>query len=151
MSRLCLVCNNNLTTEDLRFKCCGNWRTKGTCAHKRRLVMQRSSQKSWRDINPRKRKYNSSVDRKHKLKKNFNMTPEEYNSIYESQGGLCDICRGTQNAKYTKFLNVDHDHTTGKVRGLLCHNCNLGLGVFKDNTEIIARAIEYLNKYNKLK
>ncbi|MFB9187251.1 endonuclease VII domain-containing protein [Dactylosporangium sucinum] len=58
-----------------------------------------------------------------------------------SQGGRCLICREPMT-----LPAVDHDHATGAVRGILCRPCNSGLGFFKDNPEILSRAIEYLTR-----
>lgn len=77
------------------------------------------------------------------LKKKYKITLDDYEKLYEIQGGLCDIC-GKQESE--RLLSIDHDHKTGKVRGLLCSNCNLGLEMFKDNTSILLKAIIYLNK-----
>ncbi len=56
----------------------------------------------------------------------------------------------TQKRKNGSFRNmsVDHDHVTGKIRGLLCHYCNVGIGNFRENQESLAAAIEYLNSYS---
>jgi hypothetical protein len=61
--------------------------------------------------------------------------------IMDSQGGKCGICQSTMNRSC-----LDHDHKTGKVRGILCVSCNAGLGNFQDNPEILGRAISYLAK-----
>jgi hypothetical protein len=81
------------------------------------------------------------------LKKRFNMTLEEYNLILEKQENKCFICR-TDVSLTGKRLHVDHDHKNGKIRGLLCNQCNLGLGAFKDNIELFKKAIEYLQINN---
>jgi hypothetical protein len=67
---------------------------------------------------------------------------EEYTKLLEKQDFKCAICgsRGSD----IKSLAVDHDHATGKVRGLLCDSCNLGIGKFKDSTELLTSAINYL-------
>lgn len=59
--------------------------------------------------------------------------------MVEAQGGLCPIC------KKWEAVHVDHDHVTGKVRGILCEPCNGGLGQFRDSVSTIRRAIEYLH------
>ncbi len=69
----------------------------------------------------------------------YRMTTDEYNSLYEAQAGGCAIC--TRTGK----LFVDHCHTTGIVRGLLCRYCNTGLGMFEDQPERLTRAIHYLS------
>jgi hypothetical protein len=77
-----------------------------------------------------------------------NITPEVYNDMFNKQEGKCLICNRHQ-SELTKGLCVDHDHLTGKKRGLLCTKCNLRLGTFNDNIEDLKRAIIYLEKYKK--
>lgn len=85
--------------------------------------------------------------RKFNLKK-YGLTVEDYDNLFEEQEGKCLICgskeAGRANVAYRLF--VDHCHSTGKVRGLLCHNCNAGLGHFKDSEELLNKAIRYLNE-----
>lgn len=76
--------------------------------------------------------------------KQWGISYDYYLEMLLEQGGVCAICFGLD--KSNKNLSVDHDHSTGKVRGLLCGLCNSGLGMFKDNIDNIERAIEYLNK-----
>ena len=80
------------------------------------------------------------------LKKYCRITPKEYNHILNEQDGSCKICGTTTPGGNRKFFCVDHDHNTGKVRGLLCSHCNTGLGHFYDNTALLTNAIEYLKK-----
>lgn len=84
------------------------------------------------------------------LKRTFGLTVEDYNNMFEQQGGVCAICGGLPNGITKGHLgrnfSVDHDHKTGKVRGLICANCNHGLGFFKDSIEALSKAIEYLNR-----
>jgi Autographiviridae endonuclease VII len=75
----------------------------------------------------------------------YNLTKEEYNRMLWLQNGACAICRGIEKRKNTFNLAIDHDHKTGKVRGLLCSNCNRALGLFKDDPNLLKIAIEYLN------
>lgn len=83
--------------------------------------------------------------RRYWLKKQFNITLEEYNNLFSKQEGKCAIC-GEHQDNIGKTLGVDHDHFTDEVRGLLCYNCNLLLGHAKDRTYILRKAIEYLEK-----
>lgn len=69
------------------------------------------------------------------------MTPVAYEALLEQQGGQCAICR-EKPGRY-----VDHNHTTGKIRGLLCNACNRGLGLLGDETKRLERAIEYLRSF----
>lgn len=74
----------------------------------------------------------------------YNITKDEYESLLESQGGKCRICKNTCTSG--KRLAVDHCHDNGKVRGLLCKNCNIGLGMFQDNTGLLESAVLYLKE-----
>lgn len=76
--------------------------------------------------------------------KKYGITPAEYAEMLFLQDGTCKICK--QPPKGDRRLCVDHDHDTGKVRGLLCNTCNAGLGQFGDSVELLERAIEYLKK-----
>lgn len=67
--------------------------------------------------------------------------------ILESQGGACGICRRLLDPQRTRETQVDHDHRTGKVRGILCHRCNPALGQFDDRIELFEAAITYLKKH----
>lgn len=77
------------------------------------------------------------------------LAPTEYRRMLESQGVSCAIC-GTHATDCSKArLDIDHDHSTGKIRGLLCFNCNIGLGAFCDDTERLRKAIIYLNLHTQ--
>lgn len=73
----------------------------------------------------------------------YGITSEEYQRIYEYQGGSCAICQRARGLR--KKLSVDHDHSTGEVRGLLCQKCNRDvLGHLRDDTNALYRAADYL-------
>lgn len=76
------------------------------------------------------------------LRYKYGITLDDYNRMCEAQGGLCAIC-----VKPYEGLFVDHCHSTGKVRGLLCHYCNMGIGFFKDREDLLCAAIEYLRPH----
>lgn len=78
------------------------------------------------------------------LKSRFGITIDQYNAMEVEQNYTCIICNGKD--KSGRSLAVDHCHTTGKVRGLLCTECNTALGLFKDETALLNKAIEYLNR-----
>jgi len=77
------------------------------------------------------------------LKRLYNLTLEQYEKMLSDQNNSCAVC----NEPFVGQINVDHDHETGKVRGLLCNQCNYGLGNFKDNQALLYNAINYLRKY----
>lgn len=71
------------------------------------------------------------------------LTVEEYTEIFNKQNGQCAIC-GVHHSDLKKVLCVDHCHETNEVRGLLCNDCNRGLGQFKDDVERLEEAVKYL-------
>ena len=73
----------------------------------------------------------------------YNLSKEEYNSMLLNQNFSCKIC-GIHQSSLKRSLAVDHDHKTGRVRGLLCLRCNTGLGHFRDNKGLLEKAIQYL-------
>jgi hypothetical protein len=92
--------------------------------------------------------------RKHSLKKKFGISPETFARMIEACGGKCEICGKTLNLNPKRegntndSVNVDHCHITNRVRGILCRDCNTGLGLFGDNLARIRQALEYLEKTN---
>lgn len=106
----------------------------------------------WRKANPEKhnrlarlpeyRKQFRVYRKKWALKNRYGITLEQYEAMAESQGSVCLICKGNQSAH--RSLVVDHCHKSGKIRGLLCDPCNIGLANFRDNPESLIRAAEYL-------
>ena len=101
--------------------------------------------RQWRKDNPEKIK-NSD------LKKRFGISLDDYYKLLKQQNYVCEICGQGETAidprtKKAFDLAVDHDHKTGKVRSLLCKNCNNMLGYAKDSQEILTKAINYLKKH----
>lgn len=82
-------------------------------------------------------------NRKYGLKK-YNMTIEQYESLLDSQNRSCAICGKKEETKNKLSMPLDHCHETGKVRGLLCHPCNLGIGSLRHNPELLRRAANYV-------
>ncbi len=79
------------------------------------------------------------------LKRNYGITLIEYEKSKEEQKNSCYIC-----SEVTNDLVVDHCHISGKVRKLLCNNCNAGLGMYKDKPELLRKAAEYLEEHSGL-
>lgn len=93
---------------------------------------------------------------KAQLKRNYGLTPEQYDAMHAAQSGCCQICKRAlirQTDETREFIGhlavdvarVDHCHTTGAVRGLLCSECNIGLGKFRDSTQFLLNAVRYLD------
>ena len=85
---------------------------------------------------------------KHNIKRNYGITPEDYYDMLEKQEGKCKICSINIDDIDKHVFNIDHCHTTGKVRGLLCQQCNSGIGMFKDRIDLLVKAIRYLDDSN---
>ena len=109
--------------------------------------------KKYRDNNKEKiKKVKKEYTKTHKketknlnLKRCYGITIEQYNQMFNVQEGKCKVCGKHQSELYQP-LGVDHNHTTGKVRGLLCPNCNSILGHAKDNTDTLQKVIIYLKE-----
>ena len=97
-----------------------------------------------------KNRAKKSVDmRRVRLSRLFGLSLEDWDALYDRQNGGCAICGesdgyGRSDGAGRKRLSVDHDHQTGAVRGLLCDACNTGLGKFRDDPGLLAKAINYL-------
>ncbi len=82
-----------------------------------------------------------------RIKVAYNITREEYAAMYWCQDGRCAICKRPEAecGGRGKKLHIDHCHETDRVRGLLCTSCNTGIGQFQDNSDLMRRAIEYVD------
>lgn len=109
----------------------------------------------WKENNPERVKYyrKNNVDKykNNQLKCKYKISLDDYNRMFAEQKGLCAICNNSElsihnNTGKIMRLAVDHDHKTGKVRGLLCGQCNQALGKFKDDSELILKAYNYLKE-----
>lgn len=103
--------------------------------------------KDKRIANPEKAK---QQDWKYYLKKTFKLTPEEVDAMWKAQDGECANygCQ-TKLEKGKSGACIDHDHKTGKIRGILCRTCNLALGHAKDDVVVLSGLIAYLRKHNE--
>ena len=97
----------------------------------------------------RKQLLSKETIRQRNLEKNFGKGAlDVYRDLFEAQQGVCSICSRPENGRY-KHLSIDHDHDTGKIRGLLCNNCNRGLGLLKDSPELLRKAARYVENYKE--
>ena len=88
------------------------------------------------------------TQRQYWLKSQYGLNLSDYNDLIKEQNHKCAICETDEVDAFKGLLFVDHCHTSGKVRGLLCHHCNTALGKFKDSESILMKAIEYVRKNN---
>lgn len=95
----------------------------------------------------RVRRYHKKLTKKERLRRRlkymYKMSLDDYDKLFKGQNGVCAICKLPE---VNQRLCVDHDHKTGDVRGLLCDNCNKGLGHFFDNIDNLNIAVSYLQK-----
>lgn len=117
-----------------------NWEWKQSHSNKDPAKYQRQ----WRVHNPARAKH-------HNLKRQFGITLAEYEAMGDAQGWRCAICNSMETTKDKdggpRSMPVDHDHSTGKIRALLCTQCNRGLGMFTDSIEKLRAATAYLEKH----
>lgn len=91
--------------------------------------------------------YRVCRDCRSKYRRLIDLSQKEYDEILKSQNNQCAIC-GRDAKEFKSALNVDHDYKTDKIRGLLCMNCNMGLGHFKDSLSNLHKALMYIVKHN---
>lgn len=102
------------------------------------------------NMRQRRSKIKPAADKAAKTKYRYGITIEQYNEMLEQQQGLCAVCerpetrRDGWNRESTRALGVDHSHKTGKVRGLLCGNCNTAIAFLDDNVLLLQRIADYL-------
>ena len=124
-----------------RYRTDDAYRKRAAARVKKRRKTKRAevnaASRKWKAANPDKCRV---YDRKQALRR-YKLTPEAYARMLEAQGGVCAVCHRPETQLRVngdvKRLAVDHDHETGKVRGLLCHKCNRALGLLCDNPKII--------------
>jgi hypothetical protein len=109
------------------------------CRRRHNLKRGRTNKSRQRAKNPELAR---AVYRRWQLAKTYGLTVNQYEELLSAQGGVCATC--LTNNPGSKDWHVDHDHATGRVRGLLCANCNLTLGKVGDSVETLERMISYM-------
>jgi len=104
-------------------------------------VCQRASTRRWIDNNKEK---NAETKRKKRYLDSYGITIEEYEDRLKAQNGVCALCK--EICITFDVLCVDHDHDTGKVRGLLCNLCNRGIGLMRDDPKLLRMAANYIEE-----
>lgn len=129
--RRCVTCCKNKPKSKFYGSGKPNKGLRGSC----KSCLNKASNK-WRKEHPQ---LQSIYDARARRKRKYGLTKEFHELLLVSQDGRCLICK-----KKSTELRVDHDHKTKKIRGLLCNNCNTGLGMFKDKIYLLYQAILYL-------
>ena len=94
-----------------------------------------------------KRLYTKEKGRNRNLKKNHNITLDEFHEKLKAQSGKCEICQKPFRSYSGRGIHVDHNHATGKIRGILCYNCNLMIGFAADSKSTLENAVSYIDRY----
>ncbi len=111
--------------------------------------VKRWQQENAERLNAYHREYRQRPERKTReretyLLRKYGITLEDYDRRLEEQGGVCAICKEARPEERT--LHVDHDHVTGKIRGLLCFRCNNAIGDLRDDIDLVFRMLDYLDR-----
>ena len=148
MEKTCIKCNQNKPLDKFPKRKDRKDGRLGTC-------------KTCENLRKKKYAYTGDQWKAYRLKKKFGMSLDDYASMLEKQNHRCAICQthiddyvsqceGSKSIyaqrKSKQNFSVDHCHNTGKIRGLLCYNCNLMLGNAKDDPDLLLKAIEYLKQ-----
>ena len=123
----------------------GKWLEKYIKSDRRKHVLMKYKSKP--NSKQKRNKYyieNKINWKKSQLKNSYGISLDNYLMLLEQQNNMCAICNRHKD-ELKRSLHVDHDHKTNDIRGLLCHNCNIGLGLFKDDIKILEKAIRYLS------
>ena len=129
--RTCMTCGKEKSILEFYFRDKKTGRRHSACKE-----CDKARVKARHQANPERTKNND-------LKRNYGITLDEHTQMFENQNGVCAICKKPGDGRWKK-LCVDHCHTTGKVRGLLCKRCNIALGEVGDNISTLQKMIEYL-------
>ncbi len=108
--------------------------------------MQRQSMQKW--AAKQSPEYHRQRTRKSQLKLAYGLTPEDYEVMLQAQNNACAICKTSTPTGKWKVFAVDHCHHTMKVRGLLCNECNRGMGLLRDSAKLLRAAADYLDQYD---
>jgi hypothetical protein len=120
---------------------------------KKNLARVRAQQRAWyqRNIETVRKKakeknaLHPEIKRNEKLLTRYGISAEEWQKLFETQGSCCAICRTPEPG--SQDWHTDHDHATKVVRGILCFNCNIGLGKFKESSDLLLEAADYLDRF----
>ena len=140
-TKSCAKCGVIQPVEEFGLIFSKNKQTKYRASYCKKCNVIHSRQ--WRIKNPEKAKTKTQTWRNNHYKK-YGITLQKYEELVQLQNNLCAICGRPPESRN---LHVDHCHKTGKIRGLLCRRCNRGIGILRDSTEIMTKAISYLEKF----
>jgi len=122
------------------------WNKNYAITHPKQIkVYHKKADKKYKDNHKEQIKKQTRLQ---KIRYHYGVTPEEYTKMFNKQNGKCAIC-GRHQSELTRSLCVDHNHKTGKIRGLLCNRCNLALSNINEDINLLKPIKNYLIYYNK--
>jgi hypothetical protein len=153
VTKVCTHCGIDKKFSEFHKNHQGKFGLQPTCKECVKLYMKNNPHIGKRAVNKYHASHKKEI-RNYQLKLRFGITLEQYNNMLEVQNSVCAICGNPEliinkKTQQPDSLSVDHNHKTGKVRKLLCHSCNAGLGHFKDNITNLNEAINYLNLFKE--
>jgi len=114
----------------------------------RKRILARLKTKEFRKKRKILRSKYKDYEKNYSLLRRHGITLDDFNQMLKTQDNKCAICGNA--FKNRKDTCVDHDHNTGQIRQLLCFNCNIGIGKFKDSIDLVNRALGYLEKWSSI-
>ena len=142
--KFCPRCSKRKPLADFSLRPSG--KPKGYCKEcEADYQAQHAATVEGRELRRRARAKWNDENHEYFLSYRYGITKADYDRMREAQGDSCAICGDQQPGSRSRVWSVDHCHATNRVRGLLCHRCNMGLGYFKDDPERLRAAIKYLS------
>ena len=147
MSKCCVTCKQIKATNQFYKKSLSKDGFQSQCklCSNERVAYKRTNNREYMRSYSRSEAGKAAL-RKHRLKK-YGLTPESFKALLVSQSYCCACCGTNKPHGNSNQWNVDHCHTTGKVRGLLCNSCNIGIGCLGDNLQGVRNALHYLERH----
>jgi hypothetical protein len=141
--RVCRLCNKELPLTSFHKNGTRKYRT--DCidcrnAHRRQLRKDNKETIFQKENTPEYKEKSKAAF----IKRRYDLTIDQFQQLEIKQNNCCAICNKPEKHKYKKKLSIDHNHVTGKVRGLLCHSCNVVLGLIKEDLGILESIKQYL-------
>lgn len=152
VSHICRTCGKDKPAEEFYAR----KRPDGSLYHRRdcKECVREHQKQRWADDPEAHRVYgrtyyhnNAWRVRDSSLRKKYGITYADFVRMHEEQGGKCALCQ--REIPLSKAIHVDHDHKTGKVRALLCHHCNTGLGNLQDDPDLLLAAALYVLRHRE--
>ena len=147
-TKQCSKCRKTLSLSEFSKRKRSKEGYRGTCKSCRYKDRKRWLNNGGKEVDAKiARNYRKTDKEKNStLIRNYGISLEDWNNLFELQGGRCAICKVPQ-SDLNSSLCVDHDHYSGKVRGLLCRHCNLVLGRVNEDSNIAQNLVRYINEF----